>query len=216
MKKAKLIAFIIRLKQCYQSGWVPFGSSETLGLSKTTYRKLFNEARIIGLLQKANRGYFISNFNLSISRIFEVENSRYLKIYDKSPGSFNELVDVVLISMAHFKIKQQYVSAQKTILENKGRLTNRKYLKALIKESVQAKIRISSRSIGRFIGTSNVTANRIINKMKKISLVKIKKPVYSFSDISRLSNRTGIWLCQREVIGIKGLNRDDIVNPLIM
>ncbi len=214
MKKAKLIAFIIRLKQYHVSGWVPFGCKETAGLSKGMYKKLFNEAIESGHLRKANRGYFISNFNLSLSRILQFDNTRFVKIYDKS-GNFNSLVEKVLISIAHFKIRQQYVSAKKTILENKGRSCIR-IIKTLIKESVTTKIRISSHQIGKFLGVSHVTANQIINKMKRMRIIKIRKPNYSSVDSCRLSSRTGMWLCQREVIDVTVIGRDLILNPLIM
>lgn len=220
VKKARQIAFIIRLKNVYHSGWIPFGITDTTGLSRNSYKKLFAECIELGLLRKGNRGYFIVSFKKCLVSVYG-ENGKYLRITNKE-DSFKSITHEVLKSLVYAKIKQQYTVTTETILDKMGASRNKRlrrlklnlYLK---NEEGVYKCRLSSRSIASSVGISNVLANQIINEFRKSKVLKIRKPLYpvinNYINVCINNNR---WLCEREVLKIKEVLFKPFPNPSIM
>lgn len=149
------------------------------------------------------------------------ENARHIKIYDKV-SDYKEIVQVVLICLAHQKISQQYASARNIILEKKrgcGSKKMKSYLiSAYLEEGILAQVRISCRQIGEAIGVSKVKANEIIHKLKKMKLIKFK-----FPSTNKLTNDYYIncnkgrktWMCERQVYEIQKIQREYIESLLL-
>lgn len=211
MKKAKLIAFIILLKRHYRSGWISFHSKDNIGVSSRTFKKYFNQLKKEGFLRKGKRGYFISGFNTCLSVVYG-QHSKYIRIPHKT-GGLQEVTDWVLNSVAHHRIKQQYEAAKLAILDNMGRRNrNKKILDAYIKEGVKAQVRISSRQIGRFIGTSWVKANRVIRKLQSTTFIKTRFPIYPVRNTTLEKKKEyNLWQCERIVIKMKPMLKGSII-----
>lgn len=201
MKKARLIAFIIRLKQTYRSGWIPFGVAETTGLSKRSYKLLFAEAKELGLIRECTNGYAILRFTAVLKKVYG-NDGRYIYIADKT-GGFKQIAHSVILGVAHNKIKQQFHEGGRTRGSKRGRRNT--------PEQSQSKVRISSRQIAKAIGVSQVMANTIINELKKGFFIKIKKPIYDkMNNYYSYCNIFNKWLCEREIQGVNEIRLDSI------
>lgn len=198
---------MIRLKEYYHSGWISFGDASTVGLSRRMFKRIFGELIELGLIRKGKKGFFLASFNKCLSRIFG-KHGKYVPIEEKH-GSFQSVIDSVLVGMAYNKINQQLKSTQHTILEIKGRQKiNQILMKAYIKEGVSAMCLISSRQIGKAIGVSAQKSNSIINWMKKNKIIEINIPVY-FNNVS-FYNKNRYWNSERNVIALGRIDKDCI------
>lgn len=82
---------------------------------------------------------------------------------------------------------------------------------AYIMEGVKAQIRISSRQIGRFIGTSWVKANQVIRKLQSTTFITTRFPIYPVRNINlEQKNTYNLWQCERIVVKIKPMQKDPI------
>lgn len=239
MHKSKVTAFIIKLKQAYRSGWIPFDAKNCIGISNKLYGKLFHHAIELKLLRKGKRGYFIRSFKLQLYLIFGY-GSNNIRIENKDKP-YDELVQWVLLSLVNHKISQQIASARKTILKKEGKDINRrmdsKILSSKLKEGVLAQVRISSRQIGKAIEVSFVKANQLINKMKADGLITIIQPMYmkrKKSDSKEKKNsslgykmyvhrkKNNMWLAERLIVEVERFKKYKIndrlpfPNPSIM
>lgn len=210
MHKSKVTAFIIKLKQSYRSGWIPFDAKNSIGISNKLYGKLFHHAIELKLLRKGKRGYFISRFTTCLNTLFG-DTAKYVRIYNKS-GDYKETVQVVLISLVHHKISQQYASARKVIHEQRG--TCKGYLvKEYLKEGILAQVRISSRQISKVIDVSIPKANQLIHQLKKLDLIKFMFPptnILTNDYYIKCNNEIKKWKCERQVYEIKRIKGDEI------
>lgn len=239
MHKSKVTAFIIKLKQEYRSGWIPFDARNRLGISNKLYGKLFHHAIELKLLRKGKRGYFIRSFTLQLHILFG-HGSTHIRI-PNIDESYQKTVQWTLMSLINHKVSKQYASARKTILKKEGKDTdqwiNPKELSGKLREGVLANVRISSRQIGKAIGVSFVKANQLINKMKADGLLTIIKPKYMKRKRKRSKKKkptslgykmyvhrkkNNMWLAERLVVEIHEFKKDRLndylpfLNPSIM
>ncbi len=207
LKRAKLIALVIKLKQHYISGYIPGVNKYYCGLSKTTYLKLFSAAVESGIIRKVKRGYVPIHFKEALKILFG-NSGYYISIWDKK-GSFNSLTHNILNSLTLHRIQQQFHTTRLQILEQHGK-SSKKYWREFLKEG---SLMVSARSIGRFLGVSHVIANACLNKLKRMAVIKLKK--IDRAILRKLSLKVGYWHCERFVLDVIKIQHEQIQSKVL-